>query len=595
MNNNKHTLNNSLNISAKLTSFALCITLIACGSDGGTTAEDNSTESSSTETSIVINTFEDLPNCNSKREGNLAYIKDDKIAYVCEDGSWHKDVSNNTSGNSGDNGANESSDADATDTGSAINDSELNGKFVDITSASSIEIIQYIEANPTSPPASSSSNERVDPSEEEARRVLVIANYGDCTESKDGKGASIFLEDESAIYYICKNKHWEVTDQMTAAIGECNEDTQGSLGAIYDNAYRPTYYICNQENWEYVPRIIVEHGICNESKKDSVVHFSSPYMMQYHEYYICSNGEWEETTEFVLKNGKCTQDKENQVVSYSDYTTLYMEQSYICRSGEWIDKEEWLHSACNESNENPQSIEKNTYICNSGTWTLIGEDCNSDLQGIVEEVFNESTSNFSYYICKDNKWAQASILEAEYGLCDENKEGEIAISDQSNTIYYICHNKEWEEIEICDDSKENEIFSSKEYVLICQNGSWIDAGEKSQVILEYGICDTDNNGIFASVTTNANECSIIDYPNINECLIIENYVCKNGEWQEATQVEVKYGLCDSEKEYKVVCVNEISQETLTLTHEYYMCTHNETWEVADTKYITSDIECPSEK
>lgn len=67
------------------------IFLSACGDDGssskGTEPTDDSA-SSSTVGDIMAGTFDDLPVCTAKREGVMAYVKDEKTAYVCEDGDW---------------------------------------------------------------------------------------------------------------------------------------------------------------------------------------------------------------------------------------------------------------------------------------------------------------------------------------------------------------------------------------------------------------------------------------------------------------------------------------------------------------------------
>ncbi len=68
--------------------FALTALLAACGGDSssGTKAPELAEGSD-----IVADTFDDLTICSDKREGATAYVKDEKTAYVCEDGDWIKD------------------------------------------------------------------------------------------------------------------------------------------------------------------------------------------------------------------------------------------------------------------------------------------------------------------------------------------------------------------------------------------------------------------------------------------------------------------------------------------------------------------------
>ncbi len=61
----------------------------ACGdgeSNSGTSANGSVSESD-----LVVATFDDLPVCSGKREGATAYVKDEKTAYICEDGKWISD------------------------------------------------------------------------------------------------------------------------------------------------------------------------------------------------------------------------------------------------------------------------------------------------------------------------------------------------------------------------------------------------------------------------------------------------------------------------------------------------------------------------
>lgn len=75
------------------TKFFLCISvvvmLIACG-DNSSSADaiviDTSFDVS--ESDMVVATKGDLPACTDKRDGAIAYVKDKKAAYICDNGSW---------------------------------------------------------------------------------------------------------------------------------------------------------------------------------------------------------------------------------------------------------------------------------------------------------------------------------------------------------------------------------------------------------------------------------------------------------------------------------------------------------------------------
>jgi len=70
--------------------FALSAMLVACGDDS-TSAKDTD-RSEEVYSDVVVETFDDLPVCSDNREGSIAYVKDVKTAYVCEDGKWSEKV-----------------------------------------------------------------------------------------------------------------------------------------------------------------------------------------------------------------------------------------------------------------------------------------------------------------------------------------------------------------------------------------------------------------------------------------------------------------------------------------------------------------------
>ena len=58
----------------------------ACGD--GESSSGASANGSVSESDLVVATFDDLPVCSGKRDGATAYVKDEKTAYICEDGKW---------------------------------------------------------------------------------------------------------------------------------------------------------------------------------------------------------------------------------------------------------------------------------------------------------------------------------------------------------------------------------------------------------------------------------------------------------------------------------------------------------------------------
>jgi uncharacterized protein (TIGR02145 family) len=71
----------------KLTfAFAIALMLVACGDDSvsGSKSEIN-------EATVVVDLFDDLPNCGKNRNGDIAEVLGEKKAYLCDNGRWEYD------------------------------------------------------------------------------------------------------------------------------------------------------------------------------------------------------------------------------------------------------------------------------------------------------------------------------------------------------------------------------------------------------------------------------------------------------------------------------------------------------------------------
>lgn len=70
----------SLKKESLLSMCAFSLLAVACGDDSSSDvfyAQENSTSD------LVVPVYDDLPVCSSTREGVTAYVKDEKMAYIC--------------------------------------------------------------------------------------------------------------------------------------------------------------------------------------------------------------------------------------------------------------------------------------------------------------------------------------------------------------------------------------------------------------------------------------------------------------------------------------------------------------------------------
>jgi len=125
----------------KITPFLAALFLVACGDDSSSSATP------ANETDVVVKTFEDLNVCTDKREGSVAYVKDEKVAYTCENGEWVKDS------------APESSSAGKTEKVSSSSESEKLSSSSEKSKEKSLSS-ESVESSSSEKPASSSSVEK---------------------------------------------------------------------------------------------------------------------------------------------------------------------------------------------------------------------------------------------------------------------------------------------------------------------------------------------------------------------------------------------------------------------------------------------------
>ena len=70
-----------------LLTVSMALFMVACGDDSSSGVSNNTTSKSD----MVVDAYDDLPVCSDKRSGATAYIKEEKVAYVCENNVWEKD------------------------------------------------------------------------------------------------------------------------------------------------------------------------------------------------------------------------------------------------------------------------------------------------------------------------------------------------------------------------------------------------------------------------------------------------------------------------------------------------------------------------
>lgn len=143
--------------------------LAACGGDSSSGAKDPELAEGDG-TDLIADTFDDLPVCSSKREGETAYVKDEKTAYVCEKGDWTLD---------GEDPAEKSSSSEKTSSSSGKAKSSSSGDDEALSSSS--------EGKTGSSSSSDKFTEPAEVTSSSAGDSTGSITYGTMTDSRDGQ------------------------------------------------------------------------------------------------------------------------------------------------------------------------------------------------------------------------------------------------------------------------------------------------------------------------------------------------------------------------------------------------------------------------
>ena len=207
---------------------SIAILLAACGDDSGSSSGPSD---SASESDLVVATYDDLPVCSSKREGTIAYVKDEKIAYVCENSNWKEDSENDSelvevSSSS----KAKSSSSKKSSSSSSASKSKSSSSVSKTVLSSSVE--KSKSSSSATPESSSSSSQTVvlssDSHEESSGSSsdLVVATYDDlpvCSSKREGTIA--YVKDEK-IAYVCENSNWKEDSENDSELVEVSSSSK---------------------------------------------------------------------------------------------------------------------------------------------------------------------------------------------------------------------------------------------------------------------------------------------------------------------------------------------------------------------------------
>lgn len=182
-------------------------------------------------------------------------------------------------------------------------------------------------------------------------------------------------------------------------------------------------------------------GGCSDKRKDVVVPNSNKLSKNYKKYFICNGSHWDDATTYQKDTYKWSAGKSGELKKGNVTDTIY-----VYNGTKWeVSERETTIGLCQNSNAGVVSKFNGTYyICKNNAWgtaTVLEYDTYR-LTGAEGDVKAGMVNKDKYYVYENGTWrAAANEIENNFGACIASRESEKHTLDDK---YYICKNNAWE-------------------------------------------------------------------------------------------------------------------------------------------------------
>ena len=572
--------------------------LAACGGDSSSSADDNNLS----EADMMVDVFDDLPVCTENRDGVMAYVKKEKIAYTCINGEWTPDSENNSSSSgvipSSNSESNNTKDPDAVPTSlDGVKGYSQKGPFI---KGSSVKVLE-LENGRTLKQTGRSFDTKIqtDDGHFKVNAITMVSQYLEL--HADGYYRNEVTGQNSSSPLTL----YALTDVMMREGGKVN------INLLTHLEYQRVLHLVQKQNLKV-------SAAKNQAQKEVLA-------------ILNIDGKGFGNSEDLNIVG--TTDADGALLAFSilfqgnhsvaDLTSLLQSVvSDLEEDGEWNDEEskakiaDW--AAAKDLAGELATIRGNIERWNLGSvpdfekhvrnfWYVnygLGK-CGTTNKAEVKATVNDYSSTYGTqvrYICKDGTWVEASDIEKDTYKWKAGEDGEIKIGDvtQSNKYIYDAKTKKWRDATTveaalggCTESREADISKNTGKVngtwYICKSRVWkstnnitvdtqgwikgsdgdLQKGDNTDDIYKYDeaqkkwLTATHNDTTLKLMGCTTNRTGEIGQSTTNSVY----YVCKNMDWREAEEIDYDtYGKkCTSTE------VGMRIDGVVTATNKYY-CT-----------------------
>ena len=231
-----------------------------------------------------------------------------------------------------------------------------------------------------------------------------------------------------SIYVFDKNT-WRATSNVESKLGGCVSAIADSVGKVGS-----TYYICKSNEW--VEASAVESDTYRwKAGKDGDSKYGSVNIMNC---YVFEDKTWRRGTYWDCSLGLrgCTALRQDTVGKGSD--KIY----HICDKKSWrnattYEKDTFGWKKTTDGTIKKGNVTDSIYVFDKTAWRATS-NVESKLGGCVSAIADSvGKVGSTYYICKSNKWVEASTIEYDTYRWVAEKDGEIRVGRVNKNIYYI--------------------------------------------------------------------------------------------------------------------------------------------------------------
>lgn len=303
-------------------------------------------------------------------------------------------------------------------------------------------------------------------------------NYGlgTCEEKRDGeiKKNKNSLSRNYSAYFMCENGSWRVASDTEYDTYQQKCDEDGKI--VFGNVNKDYAYDCDVQRWRHASNVEAALGGCIEKRFGEVAETEGVY-------YICQNREWRKAADiekdtYGWKTGNDADVKYGDVVK----TNCYVFEDSVWRSGESTDcslglrgctalrqdtvgkgSDKVYHICDAKSWRDATTYEKDTFGWKDSTDGAIKKGDVTDTVYVFDKTAWRVTSNVeaklggcvstiadsvgkvgsTYYICKSNKWVEASALEYDTYRWVAGKDGDSKPGSVNTNNCYVYENSIW--------------------------------------------------------------------------------------------------------------------------------------------------------